>query len=135
MIKTIEKIQSFILTIFYFLFPLFFLPFTTDPFTTAKFYLLAFVGLLLLTLSTISILITRKITWHKSQFDAPVLLFILTILISLVFVSPNKISASLNTTFGITPIFFFIILFFYTSALKNKKIIFGALNLSFAIVS
>ena len=135
MIKTIEKIQSFILTIFYFLFPLFFLPFTTDPFTTAKFYLLAFVGLLLLTLSTISILITRKITWHKSQFDAPNLLFILTILISLVFVSPNKISAALNSVYGVISIFFFIIIFIYTSALKNKKGMIKTLNLSFAIVS
>src|SRR3989344_6582917 len=130
MIKTIEKIQSFILTIFYFLFPLFFLPFTTDPFTTAKFYLLAFVGLLLLTLSTISMLISRKITWHKSQFDAPNLLFILTILISLVFVSPNKITSALNPAYGVVSIFFLIVLFFYTSALKNKKMIFGALNLS-----
>ena len=135
MIKTIEKIQSLILTGFYFLFPLFFLPFTTDPFTTAKFYLLAFTGLLLLSLSTLSILITRKLIWHKSPFDAPILLFILTMLISLVFVSPNKISASLNTTYGIATMFFLAILFFYTSALKNKKILFGALNLSFVIVS
>ena len=135
MIKIIEKIQSLILTGFYFIFPLFFLPFTTDPFTTAKFYLLAFVGLLLLSLSTLSILITRKITWHKSPFDAPNLLFILTMLISLVFVSPNKITSALNPTYGVVSIFSFIVLFFYTSTLRNKKMLFLALNLSFAIVS
>lgn len=135
MIKTIEKIQSFILTIFYFVFPLFFLPFTTDPFTTAKFYLLAFTGLLLLSLSTLSIILTRKIVWNKNQFDAPSLLFVLTMLISLVFVSPNKISAALNTSFGVVAIFFFIILFYFTSTLKNKKAIFGSLNLSFTIIA
>lgn len=135
MIKTIEKIQSIILIAFYFLFPLFFLPFTSDPFTTNKYYLLALTGLLLLALSTLSILITRKLTWHKSQFDAPSLLFILTILISLVFVSPNKVSSALNPSYGIVSIFFFIVIFLYTSTLKNKKSIFTALNISAGIIA
>ena len=135
MIKTIEKIQSIILTAFYFLFPLFFLPFTSDPFITSKFYLLAFTGLLLLTLSTLSILITRKLVWSKSPFDAPLLLLILTILISLVFASPNKISSVLNPTYGLSSIFFFAIVFTYTSALKNKKNVFTALSLSAVIIA
>ena len=135
MIKTIEKIQSIILTVFYFLFPLFFLPFTSDPFGTNKFYLLAFVGLLLLTLSTITIFTTRKLEWHKSQFDGPMLLFILTLLISLVFVSPNKVSAALNTNYGVVSIFFLMIIFLYTSTLKTKKSIFSVLNLSTIIIA
>ena len=135
MIKTIEKIQSIILTLFYFLFPLFFLPFTSDPFTTSKFYLLALTGLLLLTLSTLSILITRKLIWRKSPFDAPLFLLVLTIFISLVFASPNKVSSVLNPTYGVLSIFFFAIVFTYTSTLKNKKNVFIALSSSAVIIA
>src|SRR3990167_3875635 len=134
MLKTIEKIQSIILTVFYFLFPLFFLPFTPEPFVTNKFYLVAFTGLILLALSTISLAISRKITWSKTMFDSPVILFLLTILISLVFVSPNKVSAALNISYGIISIFFLTVIFFYTSSLKSKKEIFTVLNWSSLIV-
>src|SRR3990167_750438 len=135
MIKTIEKIQSVILTIFFFLFPLFFLPFTSDPFGTNKFYLLAFTGLLLLSLTTLSTIITRKLIWKKSPFDAPLMLFVLTIIISLVFVSPNKISATLNINYGAASILFFTVIFLYTSTLKNKKNIFSALSTSAVIIA
>ncbi|MFH1827582.1 MAG: tetratricopeptide repeat protein [bacterium] len=135
MIKIIEKIQSIILSTFYFIFPLFFLTYTSDPFGISKFYLLAFTGLLLLSLTTLSILTTRKLIWKKSPFDAPMLLFILTLLISLVFVSPNKISAALNVNYGVVSIFFLSLIFLYTSTLKNKKSILSSLNLSAIIIA
>ena len=133
--KTIEKIQALILGIFIFLFPLFFLSTTPEYYTTNKFYFLCFTALALLFLSTISMLITKKFEWKKSSFDGPVLLFFLTLLVSLVIASPNKVSAAFNPTFGPTPIFFLIVIFYYLSSLLSPKKIFSILNISVLIVA
>ncbi len=135
MSKIIENIQRVILSVFIFIFPLFFLSTTPEYYTTNKFYLLILTALLLLSLSTISIFITKKFEWKKSNFDGPALLAFLTLLISLVIVSPNKIAALLNPTFGPLSIFFLVVIFYFSSYLLNPKKIFSLLNASILIIA
>ncbi|EKD64684.1 MAG: hypothetical protein ACD_50C00325G0003, partial [uncultured bacterium] len=66
-----------------------------------RLYLLGFGVLLLLLISTIRILISKKISWQKNPFDGLIILFITSMTISTLFSSPNKIQALLNPNFGL----------------------------------
>ena len=65
--KIFYKSLLFVLYSLLFVFPFFFLPFTQEYFITNKLYLLGFGVLLLILISTIQILISKKISWQKLE--------------------------------------------------------------------
>ena len=93
-------IKRTILAVVLLLTPLFFLPITQEYFVTNKMIFVAFSFLLLLTISTIEFAITREINWEQKSTDMPVLLFLLSIILSTLFASPNEVQAVLNPVFG-----------------------------------
>jgi len=118
--KLINLFIHYSLFIIIFLFPFFFLPTTQEFFLTNKLYLLGFFSLLLLFLSLVQFISSKKITWRSSILDTPVFLFIVALALSIVFSSPNKVAAFLNPNFGLAAIIFLAILYFYLSRLLNK---------------
>ncbi|QQG44299.1 MAG: tetratricopeptide repeat protein [Candidatus Roizmanbacteria bacterium] len=110
-----QSIKSFVLLAIVFLFPLFFLPITQDFFVTNKLYLLAFGAIILVAVSAVEFIITKRFVWSKGTFDNTVLLFLLTVILSTLLSSPNKIQALLNPNLGLVAILSFTILYFYLS--------------------
>jgi len=126
-IFTILKVQtqnfaSLLLNTLVFIFPFFFLTFTQEYFVTNKLYLLGFGVLLLILISTIQILISKKISWQKSPFDSLIILFLTAVTLSTLFSSPNKIQALLNSSFGLVMMVFLAILYFYLSRQKGPSL-------------
>ena len=117
--KTLSIIKNILCLLLIFLFPFFFLPFTQEFFATGKLYLLAFGALLLLTLSTLQLLTTKKLVWQSQPFDAPIILWLTAVTLSILISSPNKIQALLNPNFGWVMLFSLIVLYFYLS--RNNK--------------
>ncbi|MFA6016943.1 MAG: tetratricopeptide repeat protein [Patescibacteria group bacterium] len=79
------------------------------------FYLLGFGILLLVFISTIQILISKKISWKRMPFDNLIVLFLTSVALSTLFSSPNKIQALLNPNFGLLMMIFMAVLYFYIS--------------------
>lgn len=127
------RLKSYLLYLFIFLFPLFFLPTTQEFFATNKLYLLAFGGLLLLLISVGELLVSKKIVWRKNMFDGPVLLFLLTVGLSILINSPNKIQALLNPNFGLVALLSLTVLYFYLS--RNSEIMRHWINIVFSLSS
>jgi len=114
-----KNIKLILISIIVFLFPLFFLPTTQEFFITNKLYLLAFGGLALLLFSLGELLVSRKFVWQKNMFDGPVVLFLLTIILSIVINSPNKIQAFLNPNSGLVVFGSLALMYFYLSRNTN----------------
>jgi tetratricopeptide (TPR) repeat protein len=114
-----EKLLQFskytIICFLLFLFPLFFLPTTQEFFITNKFYFLVLCVLVLIFISTVQLLISKKLVWVQLPLDMPVILFSVTIVLSILISSPNKIQALLNPNFGLVMIFSLTVLYFYLS--------------------
>lgn len=126
--KIIQNIKILILGAIIFLFPLFFLDLTQEFFITNKLYLLLLGALLLLIITAVEIVITKKISWSEKPFDIPVILFTLSLTLSVIFSSPNKIQSILNPNFGLLIFLSLGILYFYFSknadySEKFKKIL------------
>ncbi len=120
--KFIQNAKYFILKALVFLFPFFFLNITQEYFVTNKFYLLGFGVLLLIVISTIQILVSKKISWQKGPFDSLIILFLMAVALSNLFSSPNKIQALLNPSFGLVMMAFLAILYFYLSHQKGPSL-------------
>ena len=113
--KFMRNTRYLILNALIFAIPFFFLGFTQEYFITNKLYLLGFGVLLLILISTIQILISKKISWQKFAFDNLILLFLTAMAISIIFSSHNKIQALLNPNFGLVMMVSLAILYFYLS--------------------
>ncbi len=135
--KNLKQINFVILALTIFLFPLFFLPFTFDFYATNKLYLLVFASLVLLLISTVDFFLNKKISWQTNLLDTPIILFLITLGLSIIISSPNKVQAVLNTNFGFLTIFSLTLLYFYLSRLTPnfKKILLSLLNISALIVA
>jgi len=133
--KYLIRLRSAVLFSLLFLFPLFFLPFTQEFFATNKLYLLTFSVLLLLAISTVEFFLSKKIVWEAKPLDTSIILFTLTVALSLIIVSPNKIQAILNSNFGLLEIVSLTILYFYLSREKNQPLFWTALLTSSLVVS
>lgn len=117
--KNISSIVSTVKNVFVFaliiIIPLFFLPITQEYYITNKLYLLAFAGLALFLFSGIELLTSKKIVWQKRVFDNVFFLFLVTIGLSVLLVSPNKIQALLNPNFGLVAMIALFIFYYYLS--------------------
>ncbi len=113
--KLFQNIKYFVLSALLLIFPLFFLNLTQEFFVTNKLYLLSFIALLLLFISAVEILVTKKLKWEKKPFDLPIGLLIVSLSLSVIFSSPNKIQALLNPSFGLIIFVSLGIIYFYFS--------------------
>jgi Flp pilus assembly protein TadD len=104
------------------LFPLFFLPITPEFFATNKMYFLAFGSLLLVLVSTIELVVTRKFVWKTSLFINVFVLIVITFGLSILIASPNKIQAIFNPNFGLITITSLSIFAFYLSKKNAFKL-------------
>ncbi|NTU46039.1 tetratricopeptide repeat protein [Candidatus Roizmanbacteria bacterium] len=132
-----QKLKTLVLLGVIFLTPFFFLTTTQEYYVTNKFYLLAVAALLLLAISTIEFIITKKIVWVKRPLDNAVSLFALAVGVSTLLVSPNKIQALLNPTFGFVVVSSLAVLYYYISrntSAKFEKLALGAIQLSTLLV-
>ncbi len=111
----IVKIKTIVILALLFLTPLFFLPTTQEFFITNKIYLLSFGSLLLIVLSAIEFLVTKKLVWRSSSLDRPILLLLVSVGLSILISSPNKVQALLNPNFGLIVILPLTILYYYIS--------------------
>ena len=129
----LNKIKSILLTFIIFLFPLFFLPITQDYFSTNKLYLLSSGAILLLLISTIEILLTKKIVFHKQVKDIFPFIFAVAVFSSIIITSPNRVQAILNPNFGLWQILTLSFISIYFRE-RGQKVI-TALSLSSLLLS
>ena len=115
-----QKILTTFLYSLVFLFPFFFLNFTQEYFVTNKLYLLGFGVLLLVLISTVQIIVSKKISWEKRPFDKLILLFLTSVAVSTLLSSPNKIQALLNPNFGLVMLISLAVLYFYISRIQSE---------------
>ncbi len=118
--KTLSSIIRYLLFTIIFLFPLVFTSFFQDPTSTTKLYFLGFGLLVLLTLSTIRLIIGKKISWSKTPFDNGIVLVAATWTLSLIISSPNKIQALLNPTTGLVAGVSLVLLYFVATQGNQK---------------
>jgi Tfp pilus assembly protein PilF len=116
--KFLNKSLSVVLYSILLIFPFFFLNSTQEYFITNKIYLLGFGLLLMALISTLKVLLSKKVSWKKQSFDSLILFFLMTLTISTVFSSPNKIQALLNPSFGLVMMISLTILYFYLSRIS-----------------
>ncbi|OGK18198.1 hypothetical protein A3G67_01120 [Candidatus Roizmanbacteria bacterium RIFCSPLOWO2_12_FULL_40_12] len=134
-----SSIKKVLLGLLLFLFPVFFLTMTQEFFTTNKLYLLSFGALALLAVSTVGIIATKKVNWQSSPLEKPLLFFLVACAISIIFFSPNKVGALLNTNFGLLGIFSLIVFSMYLERARGRTELFkflrwGALLLSLVTI-
>ncbi len=118
--KSINKILQFVIYGIVFLFPLFFLPVTRDFLIYSKFYFLVFAVFGVLFLSFGKFLIGRKFTWIHNPATQSLILILLSYILSIVLMSPNKVQAIFNPQYGLVMISAFVIFYFYASHVFSK---------------
>lgn len=118
----LSRAQKVVLFVLVALFPLFFLPATQEYFLTGKMYFLFFGSLLLILLSALEFLLTKKLVWEKKPYDNGVVLFFIAAVLSVVFSAPNKVQALLNPSYGVMTLFSYLILYFYLSREKSARL-------------
>lgn len=135
--KVINQIFSVFIQSLIFLFPLFFLPITRDFLVYSKFYLISFSALFLLFISLVRFVMLKKFIWVHNKATQSMFLLLLSYLLSIVLISPNKMQAIYSPQYGLVAIFAFIVFYFYASDVlsysKNSPVI--MLSISGAIVS
>lgn len=130
-----RKISEFVVNLLVFLFPLFFLPTAQEFFITNKFYLLGGGVLILLLSKVIEFAKSKKITWIKTPYDAPLIAFIAAYAVSVVVSSPNKVQALLNPANGFLTILFLAIFYFVYTQSALKVNLFKTLSLSAVVIA
>lgn len=118
--KSINQILQFVIYGVVFLFPLFFLPLTRDFLVYSKFYFLVFAVFGLLFLSFGKFLFGRKFTWIHNPATQSMILILLSYILSIVLMSPNKLQAIYNPQYGLVMMSAFIIFYFYASHVFSK---------------
>lgn len=91
--KLLDKIINWGVITLVFLTPLFFLPITSEFFEFNKNILLLMACGLLLMAWALRMVLEKKVTFRRTPFDLPILLFAISYLLSAMLVSPNKAEA------------------------------------------
>lgn len=106
MSKQIKLLNNLILggmALLTFLLPLFFLPVFTDYFELPKQVLLISLTMLIFVAWIVKAAVLKKISWHSTKFDSPVLIFILLLVLGIIF-SQNKLQSAITLSSWV-PIF------------------------------
>ncbi|PJC33876.1 hypothetical protein CO051_00810, partial [Candidatus Roizmanbacteria bacterium CG_4_9_14_0_2_um_filter_39_13] len=103
-----------------FLFPLFFVPITRDFLIYSKFYFLTLVLFGVLFISLGKFLLTKKFTWFRNLATQSLILILLSYILSIVLMSPNKLQAIYNPQYGLVLVASMVILYLYASHVFTK---------------
>src|SRR3989344_3287349 len=98
-----------------FLFPLFFLPITRDFLIYSKFYFLAAALFVVLLLSLGKFLLAKKFNWVHNLATQSLILILLSYVLSIVLMSPNKLQAIFNPQYGLVLLTSMVLLYLYAS--------------------
>lgn len=109
--NTIDKITTYGLFIFLFLFPLFFLSLTADSYEYNKMVLLAVASAIFFWLFLIKVAATKRLSLNRAAFTLPLLLLTLITIVSIFLQSPNIFVAFLTPGAGLTILSGFILYF------------------------
>lgn len=136
----LNKSKFSMFLVFIFLLPFFFLPILRDFVILSKFYLLIYFTIATLLVSFVGLVISKKIHWTPHPFSQAFVLIILSLVLSTILMSPNKIQALYNPHFGVLMFLSFIILNLvvynqFSAQNKNKAGLEKALGLSGVVVS
>ena len=115
-----QKARAGIISLTLFLFPLFFLPITTEFYATNKQYLLVLCSILLIALGSIEIIAAKKLDRRIRMFDDPVILLIIATGLSILVSSPNKPAAAIAPVTGIVSLAACAVLYFFLSREKHE---------------
>ncbi len=126
----LKSILSFLIVL---IIPLFFNPFIQDYFSTGKLYLLLFFALVLIFISTANFIFSKKINPKLNFFEVFLIFFNVSLLLSTIITSTNKIQALLNPNFGFLMIFSLTLIYFLLS--RSHLNIFLPLTIAVSITS
>jgi len=118
---TFSKVKTYVLFFYTAFVVLFFLPAVQDIFSTAKWYLTGAVALVLLALSTLEFILTKKVRFQRRDTDGSVFLFILAVSLSVVLVSTNKIEALLIAPFSLLTFVFLSVIYYYLARTNERN--------------
>ncbi len=131
-IKNLNKLEEVAEFLFFLLFPLFFLPVLPNMFATAKLILLAVTVAVFLLIKAAKVVVSRKLTLHRSGFDNAIFLFAISYLLSVLVVSPNKVDALIDPSRGALLMVLLSLLVFLVP--KNKQNILVASTISLFVM-
>lgn len=116
-----NKIKSVILSLLVFLIPFSFFPFFQNLVQINIVYVLAFGVLLLVIISFLQSLISKKFVFQTSPLDIPIVIFLSAVLISFFTSATNKMQAFLDPNFGLLMMISLGVLYFYISRSNPNK--------------
>lgn len=125
------------MAIFVFISPVFFLTSSAEYYYTNKFYLLVFFSLVLMLISVVEIFVKKKANRSGNPLDIPLALFVISLALSVIFMSTNKVQALLSLNLGLIPVFFIFVFYSFVSNSDNrtKQLIDAVLFYSSSLVS
>lgn len=113
----IESLSVLFLGLFILIFPFAFTDLTTEMFILPKQIILAFVVLFLIVIFGVKTLISKEVIFKKTPFDFPVILFIFSVFLSVIF-SVNKY----DSLIAFVPLFLSVLFYFLiVNSAKNKS--------------
>lgn len=119
------QLKRFVLYVYILLIPFIFFPLTQDVFMVPKWLFTSVVVLVLIGLSIIEFVFSKKIRWETEEFDSSILLFVIAVAVSLIIGSVNKVQALVSVQFGLVTFVILGLLYFYISRLHiPRKILF-----------
>jgi len=111
-----NKIKSVIVFLLVFVVPFMFFPFFQNLVQINIVYILAFGALLLVIISFLQLLISKKLIVQTSPLDIPVILFLSAVSLSFFTTATNKMQALLDPSFGLLMLISLGILYYYMRA-------------------
>lgn len=133
--ELLEKCKYGIILLFTFFVPFAFLPFFQNLVHVNIIYVLAFSALLLLILSFVQFLISKKIALKSGSLNLPIILFVSAIFLSFVTTATNKTQAFLDPNIGPLIIIGLSIFYFYGNQYAKKNLFSSLLSLSAFIIA
>lgn len=122
-----KKLSVFLIAATILVFPIFFLPITTDPFETPKQLLLTIVTLILLVLFGLRGVLEGRYTFRRTPFDIGLIVFFVTIVASIL-LSPSRAVALIGGVPLLTLVIFtFLVIQTITTASQERVVLVAAL--------
>ncbi len=118
-----QQLKSSITALTIFLIPLIFLPITHEFYNTNKVMLLIVSSLVLLSISVIQFIGTKKIEWSSNALSSlrPILTFLMIITVTTLFRSSNVVQSALDPITGFTTLIALTIFYWYIAREGNRK--------------
>lgn len=116
-----DKSRAAVISLTLFLFPLLFIPVTTEFYATNKQYLLVAAAGTLIILAAAQLIGSKKIKKEVNMFDIPVILLVCAVGLSILLVSPNKPVAMIAPVTGFISIAALTVLYFFLSREKHEN--------------